>query len=197
MEATTMEQLTFVANLPDDVRNAKPKRRTRKAKKAKVEVDIEDTLMPFLFPEDYPVEYISQLMAKVSIAWLDSDVSYIQGKLWTDSISTLSLSTSINALDDVLRWVFTPYDGDSSDFAFGTLVHKLFDVPCEFARSSFLLFASQEAIRSESGNRRAIFSKVVKRFASELDNSDVKLTSAEWFAHNENVLKTHRQNKAS
>ena len=95
-------------------------------------------MLPFLFPEDYPEEYIEQLMAKENITWVDSDVELIQVELWKDALAVIKNSkSSVKVLDDIFAWIFLSEENDS-DFSFCSVCSAVVDFPSDYVKMTII-----------------------------------------------------------
>ncbi len=162
-----------------------PNKAPAKARKRHVRIktaQIVSEMMIWLFPEDYPDQFIERFLAAESFIWTKRDVSSIKIKMVDHVYSIMQrTNSSITAIDECLQWTFT--DEVDSDFSLVECAKEIGVRPATLRKSlvSRLAATLRELKRKPKKQVERIdyLQRCLTRCRELLDVENVELTSAE------------------
>lgn len=156
--------------------------RTRK-RHARIQTShVVSEMMIWLFPEDYPDQFLSLFLAAESFIWTKQDVSSIKIKMVDHVYSIMQrTNSSLTAIDECLQWAFT--DEVDTDFSLVECANEIGVYPATLRKSivSRLAMTLRELKRKpkKQAGRIDFLQRCLRRCRELLDVDNVELTPTE------------------
>lgn len=114
--------LGFMDCFLNEASQASPKKRVRKTKpKEESSASLLDSLLPYLFPEDYPE--LQQQIDSTQITWSDEDIDILEREILFSSINVLlDYRSGVQSRDEAYAWMM---NDDVAPFSYRACVSSM------------------------------------------------------------------------